>query len=96
MEADLLNLDEVIVTAYSEKSKTEISSAVTYLKADEIDKVTVNSVTDMLTGKVAGVQVQTASGQPGQAGDIRIRGVGSVFSSPDTLGGRRWRYWRNV
>ena len=85
MKQDLLNLDEVIVTAYSEKAKTEISSAVTYLKADEIDKVTVNSVTDMLTGKVAGVQVQTASGQPGQAGDIRIRGVGSVYSPQTPL-----------
>jgi hypothetical protein len=63
LKQDLLNLDEVIVTAYSEKAKTEISSAVTYLKADQIDKVTVNSVTDMLTGKVAGVQVQTASGR---------------------------------
>ena len=85
METDLLNLDEVIVTAYSEKAKTEISSAVAFLKADEIDKVTVNSVTDMLTGKVAGVQVQTASGQPGQAGDIRIRGVGSIFSPQTPL-----------
>ncbi|MBN2485010.1 MAG: SusC/RagA family TonB-linked outer membrane protein [Bacteroidales bacterium] len=82
---DLLRLDEVIVTAYSEKSKTEISSAVVSLKADEINKVTVNSVADMLSGKVAGVQVQNSTGQPGSAGDIRIRGVGSVFSSQKPL-----------
>jgi TonB-linked SusC/RagA family outer membrane protein len=82
---DLMNLDEVIVTAYSEKSKTEISSAVVSLKADEINKVTVNGVSDMLAGKVAGVQVQNASGQPGSAGDIRIRGVGTVFSPQKPL-----------
>lgn len=85
MVQDLLNLDEVIVTAYSEKSKTEISSAVVSLKADEINKVTANGVTDMLMGKVAGVQIQNASGQPGAVGEIRIRGVGSVFSNQKPL-----------
>ncbi len=85
LEQDLLNMEEVVVTAYSEKTRTEISSSVVSLSADEIDQVTVNSVADMLVGKVAGVQVQSASGQPGQASDIRIRGVGSVFSPQQPL-----------
>lgn len=82
---DLMDMEEVVITAYSEKSRTEISSAVVSLGADEIDQVTVNSVQDMLIGKVAGVQVQTSSGQPGEASDIRIRGVGSVFSPQQPL-----------
>ncbi len=85
LEQDLMNMEEVIVTAYSEKSRTEISSAVVSLSADDISQVTVNSVADMLIGKVAGVQVQTSSGQPGEASDIRIRGVGSVFSPQTPL-----------
>ncbi|MGW8317178.1 MAG: SusC/RagA family TonB-linked outer membrane protein [Bacteroidales bacterium] len=85
MEEDYLNMEEVVVTAYSTKTRTEISSAVVSLNADDINKVTVNSVQDMLIGKVAGVQVQTASGQPGEASDIRIRGVGSVFSPQQPL-----------
>lgn len=82
---DLMNMDEVVITAYSQKSKTEISSSVVSLKADDINKVTVNSVEDMLVGKVAGVQVQSASGQPGGTSDIRIRGVGSIFSPQKPL-----------
>jgi len=85
LEQDYMNMEEVVVTAYSTKSRTEISSSVVSLKADEINQVTVNSVNDMLIGKVAGVQVQTASGQPGDASDIRIRGVGSVFSPQTPL-----------
>ncbi|MEX2369786.1 MAG: SusC/RagA family TonB-linked outer membrane protein [Bacteroidales bacterium] len=85
LEQDLMNMEEVVVMAYSEKSRTEISSSVVSLSADEIDQVTVNSVADMLVGKVAGVQVQSASGQPGEAGDIRIRGVGSIFSPQTPL-----------
>lgn len=82
---ETLALSEIVVLAYSDKKKTEISSAVVSLKAEDINKVTTNSVEDMLIGKVAGVQVQNASGQPGQTGDIRVRGVGSVFSSQKAL-----------
>ncbi|MFH0758967.1 MAG: SusC/RagA family TonB-linked outer membrane protein [Bacteroidota bacterium] len=85
LEQDYMNMEEVVVTAYSSKSRTEISSAVVSLKADDINQVTVNSVEDMLIGKVAGVHVQSASGQPGEASDIRIRGVGSVFSPQKPL-----------
>jgi len=85
LDVDFLNMEEVIVTAYSQKTKTEISSAVVSLHADDINQVTVNSVEDMLIGKVAGVHIQSASGQPGEASDIRIRGVGSVFSPQQPL-----------
>ncbi len=85
LDQDLMNMEEVVVTAYSERSRTEISSSVVSLNSDEINQVTVNSVADMLIGKVAGVQVQSASGQPGEASDIRIRGVGSVFSPQQPL-----------
>jgi TonB-linked SusC/RagA family outer membrane protein len=82
---DLLKMEEVVITAYSQKTKTEISSSVVSLKAEDINQVTVNSVEDMLIGKVAGVYVQTSSGQPGESSDIRIRGVGSVFSPQKPL-----------
>jgi TonB-linked SusC/RagA family outer membrane protein len=85
LEQDYLKMEEVVVTAYSQKTKTEISSAVVSLQAEDINQVTVNSVEDMLIGKVAGVHVQSPSGQPGEASDIRIRGVGSVFSPQKPL-----------
>ena len=85
LSEDLLNLNEVVITAYSQKSKTEISSAVVSLNIADINQVTVNSVEDMLIGKVAGVQVQSETGQPGSSSDIRIRGVGSVFSPQKPL-----------
>lgn len=85
LKIDVTALEEMIVMAYTEKTKTEISSAVVSLSADDINNVTVNSVEEMLIGKVAGVQVQNASGQPGENPDIRIRGVGSIFSPQKPL-----------
>lgn len=85
LEPEFRELEEIIVMAYSEKSRTEISSSVVSLSADEINNVTVSGIEDMLVGKVAGVHVQSASGQPGQNADIRIRGVGSAFSPQSPL-----------
>ena len=82
---DLMSLEQVVVTAYSEKTKTEISSAVVSLSSEEVNNVTVNNVEDMLVGMVAGVHVQSSSGQPGEASDIRIRGVGSIYSDQKPL-----------
>jgi len=80
LEPQVRQLEEIIVMAYTEKSKTEISSAVVSLSADKINDVTTSNVEDMLVGKVAGLHIQSASGQPGEAAQIRIRGVGSAFS----------------
>lgn len=80
LEPELKQLEEIIVMAYTEQSKTEISSAVVSLSADKINDVTTGNIEDMLIGKVAGLHIQNASGQPGEAAQIRIRGVGSAFS----------------
>ena len=80
LEPEVRELEEIIVMAYTEKSRTEISSAVVSLSADRINDVTTGNVEDMLVGKVAGLHIQNASGQPGEAAQIRIRGVGSAFS----------------
>lgn len=85
LSLDVQIFEEVVVLGYSEKTKTELSSAVVSLDAEEVNKVTVNNVEDMLIGRVAGVQVQNASGQPGQAAQMRIRGVGSAFSPQSPL-----------
>jgi TonB-linked SusC/RagA family outer membrane protein len=78
-------IDEVTVMAYSEKTKREISSSMTSLDEGELQDVTVTNVEDMLKGKVAGLHIQSATGQPGAAPQMRIRGVGSAFSPQDPL-----------
>ena len=50
------------------------------LKGDEINQVTTDSVNDMLIGEVAGVRCRRHRDNQVEASDIRIRGVGSVFS----------------
>ncbi|WP_224994360.1 TonB-dependent receptor [Cesiribacter sp. SM1] len=71
-------LNEVIVVGYSAKTKQEITGSVVNLSAEEIKGVTVPNLETMLQGKVAGVQVTSATGAPGAAAEIRIRGNSSI------------------
>lgn len=81
MESDALQLQEVVSLGYSAVKKAELSSAVVTVSADQLTDVTTPDVGNMLQGKVAGLTVSNAGGQPGDAAQIRIRGTGSINAS---------------
>ncbi len=74
----IVNMDEVVVMGYSNKTKTEISSSVSVIKPDEMNDVTSDDLGKKIQGKVAGVQVVSSSGLPGEQAQIRIRGVSTI------------------
>ena len=78
MESDALQLQEVVSLGYSAVKKAELSSAVVTVSAEELTDVTTSDIGNMLQGKVAGLTVSNAGGQPGDAAQIRIRGTGSI------------------
>lgn len=81
METDAQQLEEVVSLGYSAVKKAELSSAVVTVDAEKLTDVTTADVGNMLQGKIAGVQVTNAGGQPGDAAQIRIRGTGSITAS---------------
>ena len=85
MESDAQQLQEVVSLGYSAVKKAELSSAVVTVSADELTDVTTSDVGTMLQGKVAGVQVSSATGQPGAGAEIRIRGTGSITAAADPV-----------
>ena len=78
LSEDAQMLSDVVVMGYSNKTKNEITSAVTVLSKDKLMDVTSNSIEGMLQGKATGVSVVKSSGQPGEAASVSIRGVSSV------------------
>ena len=78
MESDAQQLQEVVSLGYSAVKKAELSSAVVTVSADQLTDVTTSDIGNMLQGKVAGLTVSNAGGQPGDAAQIRIRGTGSI------------------
>ncbi|SFS66429.1 TonB-linked outer membrane protein, SusC/RagA family [Zhouia amylolytica] len=71
-------LDEVVVVAYGTQKKSDVTSSVASIDAEELTDVTSPDVSTMLQGKAAGVQVIQGSGQPGSVPDVRIRGISSI------------------
>ncbi len=78
MESDAQQLQEVVSLGYSAVKRAELSSAVVTVSADQLTDVTTSDIGNMLQGKVAGLFVSNAGGQPGDAAQIRIRGTGSI------------------
>ena len=85
METDAQQLQEVVSLGYSAVKKAELSSAVVTVDAEKLTDVTTSDVGNMLQGKVAGVQISNATGQPGAAAEIRIRGTGSITAASDPV-----------
>ena len=85
METDAQQLQEVVSLGYSAVKKAELSSAVVTVSADQLTDVTTPDIGNMLQGKVAGLTVANASGQPGDAAQIRIRGTGSITAGSEPV-----------
>ena len=79
------NLDETIVVAYGTAKKSAYTGSASVVKADQIENSLVTDVTSTLSGRVAGVQMLSANGQPGTAPSVYIRGTGSINSSSQPL-----------
>ena len=85
MYPDNFVMDEVIVMGYSTQKKAELSSSVVTLSGEALTDVTSSDIGNLLQGKVAGVSIFNASGQPGAAAEIRIRGTGSITAGSEPL-----------
>ena len=79
-------LDEVMVVAYGTAKKSSFTGSASTVKSEEIGKIQTSNAANALEGKVAGVQLNNASGQPGATTPtIRIRGISSINAGNDPL-----------
>lgn len=75
MEPESKQLDEFIVVGYGTKKKSELTNAVVQTTGEELKKSTAISVSNTLSGKLAGLYVSQRSGIPGfDDAQIKVRG----------------------
>jgi TonB-linked SusC/RagA family outer membrane protein len=79
------DLNEVVVIGYGTARKSDLTGAVTTVKAEQLLDKPVPNLSQALQGKVAGVDVSVNSNAPGAAAKVRIRGIGSINSNLDPL-----------
>lgn len=78
MENDIQTLDQVVVVGYGVQRKSDLTGAISSIESKELQRIPTSSFEQALQGKIAGVQVTPASGEPGKGAEIRIRGVGTL------------------
>lgn len=78
LESNVQMLDEVVAIGYGTMKKSDLTGAVSSIKADQLQKAPAAGLDQALQGRAAGVTVNSSSGQPGAAAEIRIRGVGTI------------------
>lgn len=86
MQTDLEELDAVVVTSYQGILKeSEVVSSSSTVKSEAIEQVPIASIDQVLQGNVAGANIRTSSGQPGQSATILIRGRTSLNGDSEPL-----------
>ena len=85
LNPNALNIDEVVVVAYGVQKKSEITGSISTVSADEIASVPMPTIDKALQGRVSGVFIQSNSGNPGAATQIRIRGTSSLGAGNQPL-----------
>jgi len=84
LKEDSKVLDEVVAIGYQKLRKSDVTGAVSSVRARELNLST-PTLGQALVGKVAGVQVSQVSGAPYSGTKIRVRGIGSVNASSEPL-----------
>jgi TonB-linked SusC/RagA family outer membrane protein len=71
-------LEEVVVVAYGKAKKSSYTGSAVQIKSEQLENRPLTNALSVIEGSAAGVQIQSAAGQPGSAPNIRIRGFSSV------------------
>ena len=78
---DTQMLEETVVVGYGVQKKSVMTASISKVDGEALNTVRASTVNDALKGKVSGVQITQASGQPGSGSQIKIRGIGTINNS---------------
>ena len=83
LEEETTELDEVVVIGYGDRQRKDVTTSVSSIQSEEIEKISTVSAEEALQGSVPGVRVQSGGGTPWSRNEINIRGVNTWgVSSP--------------
>jgi TonB-linked SusC/RagA family outer membrane protein len=84
LAAEAKQLAQVVVVGYGTQRRRDVTGAVASVSGEDLARQPVQTPTQALQGKVAGVQI-ISSGQPNSQPQVRVRGTGSVLAGAEPL-----------
>ena len=85
LQSNASSLEQVVVVGYGTQKKTDVTGSVKSVSSEAFNKGIINSPEQLLQGKVAGVNVTSATGEPGGTHGITIRGPGGLRTGSTPL-----------
>lgn len=85
LQSESLMMDELVVVGYGVQKKSDLTGAMATMKADDSAISIATSLDQMMQGNLSGVNITNASGMPGGAVSVSIRGIGSINGSNEPL-----------
>ena len=78
-------LDEVVVVGYATVKRRDVVGSVSSVSSETLQQMPVASVTEAMSGRMAGVQITASEGDPDAEMKIRVRGTGSITQDSSPL-----------
>jgi TonB-linked SusC/RagA family outer membrane protein len=85
MIESVLDMDEVVVVGYGSVKRANLAGSVTNINAEELTDIPVSNLSTALEGRLAGVSVQIASGNPGEVNTLKVREVTTYDEDGDKI-----------
>jgi TonB-dependent starch-binding outer membrane protein SusC len=85
LKEEAQGLSDVVVVGYGTQRKTDLTGSVASIRNEKLREMPIVSVEQAVSGRLAGVQVQQTSGQPGAGISVRVRGVSSIAGGNEPL-----------
>jgi len=81
MHEDTININEVVAIGYGTIKMADVTSSVSRVKSGDFIKGSVTDAGQLIQGKVAGLSLNTTSGDPNSSTSIRLRGNTTLFGT---------------
>ncbi len=85
LKSSASELNQVVVIGYGSTTKRDMTGSIKSIKSADFNRGIINSPEQLIQGKIAGVNVTSASGEPGSNQTITIRGPGGIRSGSTPL-----------
>jgi iron complex outermembrane receptor protein len=82
---DTTTLEEIVVVGYGTSSRKDVTGAVASIAAKDMNQGAVVNPLQLISGKLAGVNITQTGSEPGSAPSVRIRGISSLIGGNDPL-----------
>ena len=85
LDEDVAQLDEVVLVGYGTLARKAVTSSVASVSAEDFNKGNINSPQQLLQGKVSGLNISKAGGDPNGEFSIRLRGISTLGANTTPL-----------